>query len=158
MGAYTKINLKEIEPGGTGEVEARFARKHLDSEHLGVSLFRYGSSYRTRTGHSHREQEEVYVVLGGSGRVKLDDEVIELKTWDAVPLRRARSAPSRVGRTGWSCSQSGPTVPREATESASTSGGRTRHLRARGVHKLDRHAAASSYSWMRPPSRSRRST
>ena len=35
MGGYTKVNLKEIEAGGTGEVEARFARKHLDSDHLG---------------------------------------------------------------------------------------------------------------------------
>ena len=91
MGGYTKVNLKEIEAGGTGEVEARFARKHLDSDHLGVSLFRYGSGYRSRTGHSHREQEEVYVVVGGSGRVKLDDEVVELRPWDAV-----RVAPSTV--------------------------------------------------------------
>ena len=91
MGAYTKINLKEIEAGGTGEVEARFARKHLDSEHLGVSLFRYGSGYRSHTGHSHREQEEVYVVVGGTGRVKLDDEVLALRTWDVV-----RVAPSTV--------------------------------------------------------------
>src|SRR6266568_2383792 len=91
MGAYTKINLKEIEAGGTGEVEARFARKHLDSDHLGVSLLRYGSGYRSRTGHSHREQEEVYIVVAGSGRVKLDDEVLELRPWDTV-----RVAPSTV--------------------------------------------------------------
>ena len=79
MGGYAKLNLKEIGAGGTGEVEARFARKHLDSDHLGVSLFRYGSGYRSGTGHSHREQEEVYVAVGGSGRVKLDDEVLELR-------------------------------------------------------------------------------
>ena len=91
MSAYTKTNLKEIEAGGTGDVEARFARKHLDSDHLGVSLFRYGSGYRSRTGHSHREQEEVYVVVGGSGRVKLDDEILELGPWDTV-----RVAPSTV--------------------------------------------------------------
>ena len=91
MGAYTKINLKEIEAGGSSEVETHFARQHLESEHLGVSLFRYGSGYRSGTGHSHREQEEVYVVLGGSGRVKLDDEVLELRQWDAV-----RVAPSTV--------------------------------------------------------------
>ena len=91
MDAYTKINLKEIEAGGSDEVETRFARKHLDSDHLGVSFFRYGPSYRSRTGHSHREQEEVYVVLGGSGRVKLDDEVLDLRQWDAV-----RVAPSTV--------------------------------------------------------------
>ena len=46
MSEFTKINLKEIEPGGSKDVEARFARKHLDSEHLGLSLFRYGPNYR----------------------------------------------------------------------------------------------------------------
>lgn len=91
MSAYTKINLKEIEAGGTGEVETRFGRNHLDSEHLGVSLFRYRPDYRSPTGHSHREQEEVYVVVGGSGRVKLDDEILELRQWDTV-----RVAPSTV--------------------------------------------------------------
>jgi len=91
MSGYTKINLKELEAGGTGAVEARFARKHLDSDHLWVSLFRYAAGYRSRTGHSHREQEEIYVVVGGSGRVKLDDEVLELRAWDAV-----RVAPSTV--------------------------------------------------------------
>jgi mannose-6-phosphate isomerase-like protein (cupin superfamily) len=91
MTAFTKINLKEIEVGGTTEVEARFARKLLDSEHLGLSLFRYGPGYRSGTGHSHREQEELYVVVGGSGRMKLDDEVVELLPWDAV-----RVAPSTV--------------------------------------------------------------
>jgi len=91
MTGFTKINLKEIEVGGTAEVETRFARKLLDSEHLGLSLFRYGPGYRSGTGHSHREQEELYVVLGGSGRMKLDDEVVELLRWDAV-----RVAPSTV--------------------------------------------------------------
>jgi mannose-6-phosphate isomerase-like protein (cupin superfamily) len=91
MSGFTKINLKEIEAGGSADVEARFARKHLDSEHLGLSLFRYGSGYRSRTGHSHREQEELYLVVGGSGRVKLDDEIVELRLWDVV-----RVAPSTV--------------------------------------------------------------
>ena len=91
MTGFTKINLKEIEVGGTTEVEARFARKLLDSEHLGLSLFRYAAGYRSGTGHSHREQEELYVVVGGSGRMKLDDEVVELLPWDAV-----RVAPSTV--------------------------------------------------------------
>lgn len=91
MSGFTKINLKEIESGGSDHVEARFARKHFDSEHLGLSLFRYGPSYRSRTGHSHREQVEVYLVVSGSGRVKLDDEIVDLKQWDAV-----RVAPSTV--------------------------------------------------------------
>ena len=91
MSGFTKINLKEIEAGGTADVEVRFARKHLNSDHLGLSLFRYGPGYRSRTGHSHREQEEVYLVVGGSGRVKLDDEVVDLQPWDVV-----RVAPSTV--------------------------------------------------------------
>src|SRR4029079_3251549 len=49
------------------------------------------SNYRSRIGHSHREQEEVYLVVSGSGRVKLDDEIIDLKQWDVV-----RVAPSTV--------------------------------------------------------------
>jgi mannose-6-phosphate isomerase-like protein (cupin superfamily) len=91
LSGFTKINLEEVEAGDSGEVEARFARPHLNSEHLGLSLFRYGPNYRSRIGHSHREQEEVYLVVSGSGRVKLDDEIIDLKKWDVV-----RVAPSTV--------------------------------------------------------------
>ena len=91
MSKFTKINLRELEAGGTESVETRFARKHLDSDHLGLSLFRYRAGYRGQTGHKHREQEELYVVVGGSGRVKLDDEIVELRPWDAV-----RVAPSTV--------------------------------------------------------------
>ena len=59
-------------------------RKHLESKELGVSYFRYGPNYRSPIGHRHREQEEAYVVVSGSGRVKLDDEVLELRQWDVV--------------------------------------------------------------------------
>jgi mannose-6-phosphate isomerase-like protein (cupin superfamily) len=66
------------------DMEARFGRSHLDSEHLGVSYFRYGPGFKGGAGHRHREQEEAYVVVVGSGRVKLDDEIIELRQWDAI--------------------------------------------------------------------------
>jgi mannose-6-phosphate isomerase-like protein (cupin superfamily) len=49
-----------------------------------VSYFRYGPGVRSPMGHSHREQEEAYVVIGGSGRIKLDDEIVELRRWDVV--------------------------------------------------------------------------
>ena len=65
-------------------VEARFARKHLASRDLGVSLFFYGPDFRSPVGHSHREQEEAYVVVEGSGRVLLDGEVRELAPWDVL--------------------------------------------------------------------------
>ncbi len=87
MSSYTTKNLMEIDDSAADSdsgMEARFARKHLDSEHLGVSYFRWGADVRSRFGHSHREQEEAYVVVSGSGRLKLDDEIIELRKWDVV--------------------------------------------------------------------------
>jgi uncharacterized cupin superfamily protein len=84
---YTRVNFKEIEDSSGGDaskVEARFGRKHLDSEHLGVSYFRYPPGVRSSVGHSHREQEEAYVVVSGSGRMRVGDTVLELAQWDVV--------------------------------------------------------------------------
>jgi quercetin dioxygenase-like cupin family protein len=64
--------------------EIRFAREHLDSSELGVSFFRYPPGYRATGGHRHEVQEEAYVVVGGGGRIKLDDESRELRKWDVV--------------------------------------------------------------------------
>ena len=78
-------NLMDVEDSFEGEeIEARFARKHLDSEHLGISYFRYAPGFRAEGGHRHEAQEEAYVVVGGSGRIRLDDEVVELRRWDVV--------------------------------------------------------------------------
>jgi mannose-6-phosphate isomerase-like protein (cupin superfamily) len=92
MPDYTIKNLKEVDDAAAdrpGDVEARFGRKHLDSEHLGVSFFRYGPGFRSPIGHRHREQEEAYVVVSGSGRIRLDDEVVELRQWDVVRVSPA---------------------------------------------------------------------
>ena len=79
MSRYATVNLLEIEDS-VGErapgIEGRFGRKHLDSRDLGVSLFRYAANLRSPMAHSHREQEEAYVVVAGSGRVLLDDELL----------------------------------------------------------------------------------
>ena len=92
MSSYTIKNFNEIEPPNpSAEREGKFARSHIGSEHVGVSYFRYGPNVHSVRGHSHREQEEVYVVISGSGRVKLDDEVRDLVQWDVV-----RVAPSTV--------------------------------------------------------------
>ena len=87
MSSYAVTNLMDLEDvaaGRTSEVQARFARKHLDSRELGVSHFRYAPGYRSTMGHSHREQEEAYVVTSGSGRVKLDEEIVDLREWDVL--------------------------------------------------------------------------
>jgi mannose-6-phosphate isomerase-like protein (cupin superfamily) len=86
MPDYSKTNLAEVDdsvPDREG-MEARFGRKHLESTELGVSLFRYAPGYRTRAGHHHKVQEEAYVVVAGAGRMRLDDEIIDLRLWDAV--------------------------------------------------------------------------
>jgi mannose-6-phosphate isomerase-like protein (cupin superfamily) len=98
MSDYTKMNfMADIEDSAAarapgGEIQARFARSHIGSEHLGVSHFRYAPGYRSPFGHRHREQEEVYVVVSGSGRVRLDDTTEEIDQWDVL-----RVAP-HVGR------------------------------------------------------------
>jgi quercetin dioxygenase-like cupin family protein len=87
MSRFATVNLLEVDDSMAGRapgIQARFARKHLDSRDLGVSLFRYEANLRNPMAHSHREQEEAYVVVAGSGRVLLDDEVLELHQWDVV--------------------------------------------------------------------------
>ncbi|MEA2425403.1 MAG: hypothetical protein QOH13_1813 [Thermoleophilaceae bacterium] len=87
MTAFSHINLRDIEDSVAGRVEGvegRFARKHLDSRDLGISLFRYAPGFRSETGHKHREQEEAYVVVAGGGRMLVDGQVIELRQWDVV--------------------------------------------------------------------------
>jgi mannose-6-phosphate isomerase-like protein (cupin superfamily) len=94
MSAYTITNLMEIEDSASGRgagIHARFARSHIDSEQIGVTLLQYEPGVRAPMGHSHREQEEVYVIASGFGRIKLDDEILELRPWDVV-----RVAPSTV--------------------------------------------------------------
>jgi quercetin dioxygenase-like cupin family protein len=87
MPGFATVNLMDLEdavgdraPG----IEGRFARKHLDSRDLGVSLFRYAPNLRSPVAHSHREQEEAYIVVGGSGRVLLGDATHELRQWDVL--------------------------------------------------------------------------
>jgi quercetin dioxygenase-like cupin family protein len=87
MSNYTKVNLLELEDSvgdRVPEIEGRFGRTPLGSRDIGVSHFRYAPGFRSPMGHRHREQEEAYVVVAGSGRVLLDGDVVELKQWDAV--------------------------------------------------------------------------
>jgi mannose-6-phosphate isomerase-like protein (cupin superfamily) len=87
--AYTFKKLSEVEDSATnfgiGETqEARFANDDLETEDTGLSLHRVRPGKRQAFAHKHDKAEEVYVVLGGSGRVKLDDEIVELERLDAI--------------------------------------------------------------------------
>ena len=90
MSGYTKLNLVEdiensAEKFGMGHIlAAHFVRDDLQATRFALSLQRLKPKQRMPFGHNHKEQEEVYVVVGGSGRIKLDDDVIEVGRWDAV--------------------------------------------------------------------------
>lgn len=85
MSRFAIKNLMEIDDLFEGpEREVRFARKYLDSEQLGITLQRLAPGFVSTDGHHHRAQEEAYVVISGTGRIKLDDDVIELRPWDVV--------------------------------------------------------------------------
>jgi mannose-6-phosphate isomerase-like protein (cupin superfamily) len=92
MAGYTRLNLKtdvkDMAPefGLSPGLESRFARVPLELERTGLSYFKIGPGFRTPFGHRHGEQEELYLVVGGSARVKLDDEVVELRQWDVVRI------------------------------------------------------------------------
>jgi mannose-6-phosphate isomerase-like protein (cupin superfamily) len=89
---HTKLtDVKDSAPEfGMGDVqEARFAKGDLDAEKTGVSHLRLKPGKRSPFGHKHEEAEEVYVVIGGSGRMKLDDEIIEVERLDAIRVAPA---------------------------------------------------------------------
>jgi mannose-6-phosphate isomerase-like protein (cupin superfamily) len=92
MPPYTIKNIMDIEDSASGRapgIQARFARSHIDSEHIGLTRISYEPDTRSPMGHSHREQEEVYLILAGSGRIKLDDDIIDLRPWDVVRIAPA---------------------------------------------------------------------
>ena len=100
---YTKKNLKEdVQDSAPGfgfapDMEARFASKDLELEQSGVGYERWAPNFRVPFGHTHNGQEEVYVVVSGSGRVKIDDEIVDFKQWDAI----------RVPAGVWRCFEAG---------------------------------------------------
>jgi mannose-6-phosphate isomerase-like protein (cupin superfamily) len=90
MSDYAVKNLMEIDDAtGDRPLEGRFSRKFLGSETLGISHFRYPAGFRTSDGHHHEVQEEAYVVIAGSGRIRLDDDVVDLNLWDVVRVAPA---------------------------------------------------------------------
>jgi mannose-6-phosphate isomerase-like protein (cupin superfamily) len=89
MSGYTKTNLRQVENqapnfGMPSEMEARFARSALGGETLGLSVMTLAPGFRIPFGHKHEGQEEVYVVVRGSARIKVEDDIVELGEWDAI--------------------------------------------------------------------------
>jgi uncharacterized cupin superfamily protein len=105
MSAYTIQNLQRLEDmaprfGHSEDLEARFARQALECEKTGLSFQRIKPNRRSPFGHRHTEQEEIYVVVGGSARVKLDDDVHELGPMDAVRVAPQTTRAFEAGPEG----------------------------------------------------------
>ena len=107
---YAIKNFDDIEASGTVGIEGRFSRKVLDSTELGLSRWRYEPGAQT-PGHRHEVQEEVYAVINGSGRVKLDDEIIELRQWDVIRVAPTVARGFEAGPDGLEIIAAGGTKP-----------------------------------------------
>jgi uncharacterized cupin superfamily protein len=89
--SYTIRNLREVEDmaaqHGLGDLqEARFPRTELGAEQTGVMYLILRPGKRQPFAHRHNRAEEIYVVLAGSGRIKLDDDVVELRPLDSIRM------------------------------------------------------------------------
>lgn len=104
-GPYTLKRLTDVEDSapkfGFSDVqEARFANDDLETEHTGVSHHRVKAGERQAFAHRHDNAEEVYVVLAGSGRVKLDDEILEVEALDAIRVAPGVTRKFEAGSDG----------------------------------------------------------
>jgi mannose-6-phosphate isomerase-like protein (cupin superfamily) len=102
MPDWAKTNFDEIEdtsPDGVS-IDWRFARRRLGDGELGVSRFTFAPGERFPWAHRHREQEEAYVVVSGSGRIKLDEAVEDLAAGDVLRLGPAVARQIEAGPEG----------------------------------------------------------
>jgi len=111
--SYTLRNLREVKDlaadFGIGErQEARFANDALELESTGLSLHVVHPGKRQGFGHRHENAEEVYVVLSGSGRVRLDDDVVELNRLDALRVAPGVARRFEAGSDGLELLAVGP--------------------------------------------------
>ena len=91
MSDYTIVNLGDVEnvaprfqmPEG---MDVRFPRRELGCTSGGVGVEKLPPEVRQPFGHTHSRQEEIYVIAEGSGRIKLDDEIQDLRQWDILRI------------------------------------------------------------------------
>ena len=106
MAGYTVKNLKEIENQGVNfgldesDIEVRMAKDPLECTGCGVSYMRLGPGYRPPFGHAHKTQEEIYILVNGSARMKLEDEVVDMKPFTAVRVSPATTRGYEAGPEG----------------------------------------------------------
>jgi mannose-6-phosphate isomerase-like protein (cupin superfamily) len=102
---FSIVNLKDVENAAEGfgfapDMEARFAGRALDLEESGFSYQKLAPNFRTPWGHRHERQEELYLILSGSGRMKVDDQIIQVKPWDAIRVPSEQMRAFEAGDEG----------------------------------------------------------
>jgi mannose-6-phosphate isomerase-like protein (cupin superfamily) len=111
--SYSIKNLREVEDlavkhGFSDMQEARFAHEDLGAEATGLSLHFVRPGKRQAFAHRHNQAEEIYVVLSGRGRIKLDDELIEVGPMDAIRIAPPVSRAIEAGPDGLELLACGP--------------------------------------------------
>jgi uncharacterized cupin superfamily protein len=120
MPGFTKKNLRDdvddqaAKHGFGPAFESRFPREGLGAEQTGLSFQRLAPGSRTPFAHRHEQAEEIYVVVGGGGRVLLGDEVVELRRLDAVRVEPATVRAFEAGDEGLEILVFGPHVAGDA--------------------------------------------
>ncbi|MBV8953746.1 MAG: cupin domain-containing protein [Solirubrobacterales bacterium] len=113
--SYSKTNLLEVEDsaakhGISEHQEARFPRRELGAEQTGFNYLKVKPGQREPFAHRHKQAEEIYVVMGGSGRLKLDDELVDLAPLDAVRVSPGTARGLEAGAEGLEVLIFGPHV------------------------------------------------
>jgi quercetin dioxygenase-like cupin family protein len=116
MASHTHLNLIDVEDAAPANGldhrwEARVARTPLAAEETGATHFRLRAGMRSPFSHRHQEAEEIYVVLRGTGRVKLDDEVLDVRELDAIRVAPHVARAFEAGPDGLEFIAFGPHVP-----------------------------------------------
>jgi mannose-6-phosphate isomerase-like protein (cupin superfamily) len=111
--SFTVKNLREVkdsapEFGFDSTQEAHFAREDLDAEATGISYHVVKPGKRQGFAHRHDQAEEIYVVISGSGQVKIDDEITDIGPLDAIRIAPTAARAFAAGEDGLALVACGP--------------------------------------------------
>ena len=105
MADYKVVKVSDVPDQGPNlgiapNVEIRFLRNDLGCENCGVSYIRVAPNHRQQSGHRHKVQEEIYMLVSGSARAKVGDDVFEMQPWTAVRVPNDTVRAFEAGREG----------------------------------------------------------
>ena len=113
MTSYTHMSVLDVEDaaeqfGFSETQESRFAQRAFEAEQTRFTLHRYKPGKRQPFGHRHDAAEEIYFVVSGSGRAKLDDDVVELNPLEALRVSAGVMRSFEAGPEGMEVLAFGP--------------------------------------------------